>query len=85
MKNSGSKTGGQHAIFSVLEVKRSKLSEKLNKRYCFLFKFLVSFFMAFLAQKLIYTITIRFNSVFGSFFEQDHLLNLIILGGYAKR
>ena len=35
--------------------------------------------MAFLAQKLIYTIIIWFNYVFGSFFEQDHLLNLFIL------
>ena len=31
------------------------------------------------------TINIRVNFVFGSFFEQDHLLNLIILGVYAKR
>ena len=34
--------------------------------------------MAFLAQKLIYTINIWFNFVFGSFFEEDHLLNLFI-------
>ena len=34
--------------------------------------------MAFLAQKLIYTINLWFNFVFGSFFEQDHLLNLFI-------
>ena len=27
---------------------------------------------------------ILFNFVPGSFFEQDHLLNLIILGVYAK-
>ena len=31
------------------------------------------------------TINIRVNFVFGSFFEQDHLLNLIILGVYTKR
>ena len=36
--------------------------------------------MTFLVQKLIYTINIWFNFVPGSFFEQDHLLNLIILG-----
>ena len=36
--------------------------------------------MAFLTQKLIWTINIWFNFVFGSFFEQDHLLNLFILG-----
>ena len=41
--------------------------------------------MAFLAQKLIYATSIWFNFVFGSFFEQDHLLNLIILEVYAKR
>ena len=51
----------------------------------FLFTFLVSFFMVFLAQKLIYTINIWFNFVFGSLFEQDHLLNLIILGDFAHR
>ena len=50
----------------------------------FLFTFLVSFLRAFLAQKLISTINILFNFVFGSFFEQDHLLNLTILGIYAK-
>ena len=50
-----------------------------------MFTFLVSFFMAFLAQKLIYTINIWLNFVFGSFFEQDHLLNLFISGVYAKR
>ena len=40
----------------------------------FLFTFLVSFSMTFLAQKLIYTLNIWFNFVPGSFFEQDHLL-----------
>ena len=40
--------------------------------------------MPFLAQKLIYTVNI-FNFVFGSFFEQDHLLNLFILRVFAKR
>ena len=40
--------------------------------------------MAFLAQKLTYTINIRFNFVFRSSFKQDHLLNLIILGVYTK-
>ena len=41
--------------------------------------------MEFLPQKLIYTIIMLFNFVFGLLFEQDHLLNLIILGVYAKR
>ena len=31
--------------------------------------------MAFLTQKLIYTINIRFNIVPGSFFGQNYLLN----------
>ena len=39
--------------------------------------------MAFLAQKLFYKINIWFGFVSGSFFEQDHLLNLIILGVYT--
>ena len=42
-------------------------------------------FMAFLAQKLIYIINIWFNFVFGSIYEQDHLLHLFISGVYAKR
>ena len=50
----------------------------------FLFRFLVSFLIAFLEQKQIYTINIWFNFVPGVFFEQDHLLNLIIFGVYAK-
>ena len=41
-----------------------------------MFTFLVSVFMAFLTQKLIYTTNIWFKFVFGSFCEQDHLLNL---------
>ena len=74
---------GHHIIFSVLEVKRSKVLQKLNKRQ-FLFTFFVLFFIAFLMQRLIYKINIWFNFVFGSFFEQDFLLNLIILGVYVK-
>ena len=58
---------------------------KIKQKSLFLFTFLPSFFMAFLVQKLIYTINIWFNFVLGSFFKQNHLLNLIILGGYAKR
>ena len=50
----------------------------------FLFTFLVLFFMVFVAQKLIDAINKLFYFVPGSFFEQD-LLNLIILGVYAKR
>ena len=51
----------------------------------FLFTLLDFLFTASLAQKLIYAINIWFNFVFASFFEQDCLLNLIILGVYAKR
>ena len=40
--------------------------------------------MTFLMQRLIYTINIWFKFVFGSFFEQDYLLNLIILGVMRK-
>ena len=36
-------------------------------------------------QKLIYIINILFNFVFGSFFEQDHLLIFFISGVYVKR
>ena len=39
--------------------------------------------MVFLTQKSIYT-NIWFSFVFDSVLEQDHLLNLIALGGYAK-
>ena len=50
-----------------------------------MFTFSVSFFMAFLTQKLIYTRNIWFHLVFGSYFEQNHLLNLFISRFYAKR
>ena len=38
-----------------------------------------------LAQKLIYILNILFNFVFGSFCEQNHLINLLILRVHAKR
>ena len=57
---------------------------KFEQTRLLLFKFLVSFFIASLAQKLIYPINIWFNFVFGSFFEQDGLLHLIILGVIAQ-
>ena len=56
---------------------------KIAKKIMFLFTFLVSFFTAFLTKKL--APEISFNFVFGSFFEQDHLLNLFVLGVNAKR
>ena len=52
---------------------------KIEQTRLFLFTFLL-FFMVFLAQKLIYTLNLWFNFVLGSFFEQDHLLSLFILG-----
>ena len=58
---------------------------KNEQKRLLLFPFLVSFIMAFLAQKLIHAINIWINFVFGSFFEHDHLFNLIILEVYAKR
>ena len=70
---------------SVLEVKRSKILQKLNKRHCFCLHFLVYLdFTFFCKSKLIYTINIWFNFMFGSFSEQDCLLNLIIVV-YTKR
>ena len=74
---------GHHAIFWALDVKTSKISPKLNKRDCFCLRFCFHFLWSF-AQKLIYT-NIWFNFVFGLFFEQDHPLNLFVLGVYAKR
>ena len=40
--------------------------------------------MVFLTQTSIYTI-LRFNFVFGSVLEQDHQLNVILLGVYTKK
>ena len=60
---------------------KTKNIRKIEQARLFLFTFLVSFFVAFLAQKLIY---IWFNVEFSSFFEQDRLVNLIILGIYGK-
>ena len=37
------------------------------------------------AQKLIYTTNIYLTLCLAHFFEQDHLLNLLISGVYAKR
>ena len=56
----------------------------MNKKDCFC-NILGSIFMAFHAQKLIFHSKYIFNFVFGTFFEQDHLLNLFILGVYAQR
>ena len=62
-----------------------KNSAKIEHTRLFLFTLLVSFFMAFLAQKLIYTTNIWCNSVSGSFFGQDHLLIFFLSGNYYFR
>ena len=50
------KNRGHHAIFSILEINRSKILQKINKSDCFCLHSWLHFFMAFLAQKLIYTL-----------------------------
>ena len=37
MQKSGLKTGAHHATFSVLEINRSKILQKLNKSDCFVY------------------------------------------------
>ena len=79
------KNRGSPCYFLSSRGQKIKNITKIKQKRLFLFNFLVSSFMAFLLQKLIYAITIWFNFVFfGSFFEQDHLLNLFILGVYVK-
>ena len=73
-----------HAILGSRGQKIKNIT-KIEQKRLLLFTFMVSFFMTFLAQKLIYTVNMWFNFVFGSFFQQDHLLNLFIPGVYAKR
>ena len=48
---------------------------KIEQKRLFFVRFLVSFFWRLYI----------FNFLFGSFFEQDRLLNLFVLGIYAKR
>ena len=79
------KNRGSPCYFLSSRGQKIKNITKIEQKRLLLFTFLVSFFMAFLAQKLINTINIWFNFVFGSVFEQDHLLNLFISGVYAKR
>ena len=77
---------GSPCYFISSRGQKIKNTTKDERTRLFLFiTFLFSFFMAFLVQKLIYTINIRFDFVFSWFFEQDHLLNLIALGVYVKR
>ena len=69
MKKSGLKTGDHHAIFSVLDVKRSKILQKLNKETVFVYILGFIFYgvsraKTYLRNKYVLT----FNFVFGSFF-----------------
>ena len=79
------KNKGSSCYFLSSRGQKIKNITKIEQKRLFLFIFLFPFFMAFLAQKLIYTINIWFNFVFSSFFEQDHLFNLFVLRVYAKR
>ena len=77
---------GSPCYFVSSRGQKIKNTTKVERARLFLFiTFLFSFFVAFLAQNLIYTINIRFDFVFSLLFEQDHLLNLIVLGVYVKR
>ena len=58
---------------------------KIEPKRSFLFQFLPSFLLVLQVQKLIDTINIWFYFVSGLFFEQDDLLNIIILEIYAKK
>ena len=80
-----SKNRGLPCYFLGSRGQKIKNITKTQQKRLFLFTFLVSVFMAFLAPKLVYTISIWFNFVFGSIFEQDPLLNVISLGVYTKR
>ena len=72
-------------LFSESRGQEIKNITKIEHARLFLFTFFATFFMASLAQKLIDTINISLNFVPGSFFEQDHLLNLTILEFYTKK
>ena len=72
MYKSGLKTGGHHALFWILEVKRSKILQILNKRDCFYLHSLqrFAFFTAFLAQNLIYTTNIYLTLCLADFLNK---------------
>ena len=72
------KNRGSPCYFLSSRGQKVKNITKIEQKRISLLTSLVSFFMAFLAQKLIYTINIWFNFVFGWFSEQDHLYNLFI-------
>ena len=67
------KDRGSQSYFLSFRGQKIKNITKIQQNRLFLFTFLVTFVMAFLTHRLIYTMNIQFNFVFGSFFEQDHL------------
>ena len=68
----------------LLEVKRSKILHKLNKRDCFCNILSLIFHGVSRAKTDLHSKYI-FKFVFGTFFEQDHLLKSFILGIYTQR
>ena len=70
-------------MFWVLEVKKSKILQKLNNRECFVY--ILGFIFNGVSRPKTDLHNKHMIYVFGSFFELDHLLNLFILGAYAKR
>ena len=62
-----------------------KILQKFNNRDWFCLHSCFHFYGASRGKTDVHNKYGIFNFVFGSFFEQDHLLNLFILGVYAKR
>ena len=70
--------------YDTIRSKNKKYYKNWTKETIFV-TFLVSFFMAFLAQKLIYTVNINLILCLAHFLNKIILLNLFILRVYAKR
>ena len=79
------KSRGSPYYFLSSRGQKIKNITQIKQKRLLLFTVLVLCFMIFLAKKLIYTTNIWFNFVFGSFYEQEHLLNIYTFGVYAKR
>ena len=69
-------------MFSVLEVKRSKILQNVNKIDCFCSHTWFCFYGVSHVKNDSYNIW--FSFVFGLFFEQSQLLDIIILGVYQQ-
>ena len=76
------KIGGHHTMFSVLEVKISKILQNVNKTDCFCLHTWFCFYGVSHVKNDSHNIW--FSFVFGLFFEQSQLLNIIILGVYQQ-